>query len=112
MLRTGLLYVIAAFAEIGGCYAVWMVLKHDASSLWLGLAALLLGSFAWFLSRIDQDFAGRAFAAYGGVYVAASLVWLWLAEQQAPSRADLLGVALVLAGAVVIVVGNPQARLP
>ena len=106
MLRTGLLYAVAAFAEIGGCYAVWVVLRRDASWGWLGLGAVLLGAFAWFLAQVDQAFAGRAFAAYGGVYVAASLVWLWVAESEAPSRADVMGAGLVLAGAVVILTGG------
>ena len=109
MLRTGLLYVVAAFAEIGGCYAVWIVLRREASWAWLAVAAVLLAAFAWFLARIDQQFAGRAFAAYGGVYVAGSLAWLWAVESQAPSRSDLLGAALVLAGAAVIWAGGAKA---
>ncbi len=102
MLRTGLLYAAAAFAEIGGCFAVWAVLRRGAAWGWLLAAAGLLGGFAWLLARTDQQFAGRAYAAYGGVYVAASLLWLWAVEGDAPTRVDLLGVALILAGAAVI----------
>ena len=108
MFRTGLLYAFAAFAEIGGCYAVWMVVRRGASIGWLGVAAVLLGAFAWCLARTDQQFAGRAFAAYGGVYVAASLIWLWTVESEAPSGSDLLGAALVLAGAIIILTGTTQ----
>ena len=102
MLRTGLLYAGAAVAEIGGCYAVWAVLRRGSSWGWLMAAAGLLGSFAWLLARTDQQFAGRAYAAYGGVYVVASLVWMWAVEGGAPSRMDVLGAVLVLAGAAVI----------
>ena len=108
MFRTGLFYALAAFAEIAGCYAVWMVLRREAPVAWLVVAAMLLGAFAWFLSRTDQQFAGRTFAAYGGVYVAASVVWLWSVESETPRGTDLLGVALVLAGAGVILAGGAR----
>lgn len=92
----------AAIFEITGCYAVWAWARLGASALWLipGIASLAL--FAWLLTLVPAAFAGRAFAAYGGVYVAASLAWMWLAEGQAPDRWDGFGAALVLAGAAVI----------
>ncbi|TRW98110.1 YnfA family protein [Paracoccus sp. M683] len=73
-----------------------------ASALWLlpGLASLT--AFAWLLTLAPSDLAGRAYAAYGGVYVAASLVWLWAVEGARPDRWDLGGAVLVLAGAGVI----------
>lgn len=104
MLRTGLLYAVAALFEIAGCFAVWAVLRRDAAWGWLLAAAVLLAGFALLLARTDQHFAGRAYAAYGGVYVAASLFWLWLVEGDTPTRFDLLGAALVLAGATLILV--------
>ncbi|MBP1804723.1 YnfA family protein [Rubellimicrobium aerolatum] len=96
------LYALAAGLEIGGCFAVWAWARGGASPGWLvpGLAALL--GFAWLLTRAESGFAGRAFAAYGGVYVAASLLWLWLVEGQRPDRWDLAGGAVVLAGAALI----------
>jgi small multidrug resistance family-3 protein len=106
MLRTGLLYVVAALAEIGGCYAVWMIIKRDASRLWVFAAVLLLAIFAWLLTRTDQNFAGRAFAAYGGIYVAASLAWLCMAEGGTLTRSDMLGGTLVIIGAGVILAGG------
>ena len=66
---------------------------------------LSLAAFAWLLTRADAGFAGRAYAAYGGVYVAGSLLWLWLAEGETPSRADLLGTGLCLLGTMVILLG-------
>ena len=65
-----------------------------------GVAALIV--FALLLTRVDAPFAGRAFAAYGGVYIAASLLWLWLAEGRAPDRWELAGGAVALASAALI----------
>ena len=66
---------------------------------------LSLAAFAWALTRVDAAFAGRAYAAYGGVYIAASLLWLWLVEQTRPDRWDLVGAAICLAGAATILLG-------
>jgi small multidrug resistance family-3 protein len=95
----------AALAEIAGCFAFWAWLRLGRSAWWLvpGLAALAL--FAVLLTRAESAAAGRAYAAYGGVYVAASLLWLWGAEGVRPDRWDLLGTAVVLAGAAVILFG-------
>ncbi|MBR0651318.1 YnfA family protein [Roseomonas terrae] len=97
-----LIYTLAAIAEIGGCFAFWAVLRLGRSPWWLvpGVAALI--AFAWLLSRVDAAAAGRAFAAYGGVYIAASLVWMWLVEGVRPDRWDAIGAALCLTGAAVI----------
>jgi small multidrug resistance family-3 protein len=102
---TALIYGLAALAEIAGCFAFWAWLRLDRSPLWLipGMASLAL--FAWLLTRVEADAAGRAYAAYGGVYIAASLMWLWLVEHRAPDRWDLIGAALCLAGAAVILFG-------
>ncbi len=64
-----------------------------------------LALFAWLLTRVDADAAGRAYAAYGGVYIACSLLWLWLVEHRAPDRWDLIGAAVCLAGAAIILLG-------
>ncbi len=99
---TLLAYAGAALAEIAGCFAFWAWLRLGRSPLWLlpGLASLAL--FAWLLTRVDSPAAGRAYAAYGGVYIVASLLWLWLAEGQRPDRWDASGAALCLAGAALI----------
>ena len=99
---TLVIYSLAALAEIAGCFAFWAWLKLDRSPLWLvpGLASLAL--FAWLLTLVPSDAAGRAYAAYGGVYIAASLSWLWLIEGQRPDRFDLTGAAICLVGAAVI----------
>ena len=96
------LYLLAAVAEIAGCFAFWAWLRLGRSGLWLvpGLACLAL--FAWLLTRVEAPFAGRANAAYGGVYIAASLGWLWLAEGQRPDRWDVTGGVICLIGAAMI----------
>ena len=97
-----LIIYAAAAAEIAGCFAFWAWLRLGKSTLWLvpGLAALCF--FAYLLTKIDSLYAGRAFAAYGGVYIAASLVWLWAAEGIRPDRWDVLGAVICLVGAAVI----------
>jgi len=95
-------YPLAALCEIGGCFAFWAWLKLDRSPVWLvpGLASLI--AFAWLLTLVPSEAAGRAFAAYGGVYIVASLAWMALVEKTAPDRWDLIGGAVCLAGAAVI----------
>jgi len=99
------IYVGAAAAEIAGCFAFWAWARLDKSPLWLlpGLSALAL--FAYLLTLIDSPAAGRAYAAYGGIYIAVSLLWLWLIESMRPDRWDLLGALLCLMGATVILFG-------
>ena len=104
-MKSLILYIAAAGAEIAGCFAFWAWLKLGKSGLWLipGVAALVL--FAFLLTRIDSLFAGRAFTAYGGVYIAASLVWLWAVEGARPDRWDAIGAVICLIGAAVILFG-------
>ena len=98
-------YPLAALAEIGGCFAFWAWLKLDRSPLWLAPGVACLIVFAWLLTMVPSEAAGRAFAAYGGVYIVASLVWMGLVEKATPDRWDLIGGAVCLAGAAVILFG-------
>lgn len=104
-MHTTVLYIAAALAEIAGCYAFWAWLRLDRSLLWLVPGIMSLVLFAVLLALIESAAAGRTFAAYGGVYIVASLGWLWLFEGLRPDRWDLIGAALCLAGAVVILAG-------
>ncbi|MDB6453115.1 YnfA family protein [Falsirhodobacter sp. 20TX0035] len=99
---TGLIYAAAALAEIAGCFAFWAWLRLDRSPLWTLPGTLSLILFALLLTRVEADAAGRAYAAYGGVYIAASVLWLWLAEGARPDRWDLIGAAVCLCGAAII----------
>lgn len=99
------IYIVAAMAEIAGCFAFWAWLRLGRSVYWLLPGIMCLMVFALLLTRIDSGFAGRAYAAYGGVYIGASLVWLWLMEGQQPDNWDLLGAAICMLGATVILWG-------
>jgi small multidrug resistance family-3 protein len=98
-------YAGAAVAEIAGCFAFWGWLRLGKPAWWLlpGLASLAL--FAYLLTLVESDAAGRAYAAYGGVYIVASIVWLWVVEGSRPDRWDVLGATVCLAGAAIILFG-------
>lgn len=102
---TALVYVGAALAEIAGCFAFWSWLRLGQSIWWIVPGLVSLAAFAYLLTLAEVGFAGRTYAAYGGVYIAASLGWLWLVEGMRPDRWDVAGVAICLAGAAVIVLG-------
>lgn len=105
LLPAAILYAVAALAEIAGCFAFWAWLRLGKSVWWTlpGLISLVI--FALLLTRIDADAAGRAFAAYGGVYIAASLIWLWSVEGIRPDRWDFIGASICLVGAGLILLG-------
>ncbi|WP_332116326.1 YnfA family protein [Azorhizobium caulinodans] len=96
------LFVLAALAEIAGCFAFWHVVRAGGNPLWLAPGILSLVAFAALLTQVEADAAGRAFAAYGGIYILASLGWMWAAEGVRPDRFDALGAAICLGGACVI----------
>ncbi|MFC7378662.1 YnfA family protein [Brevundimonas sp. GCM10030266] len=97
-----LIYPLAAIAEIAGCFAFWAWLKLDRSPLWLIPGVVALIAFAWLLALVPTEAAGRAFAAYGGVYICSSLIWMALVEKTSPDRWDLIGGAVCLIGAGII----------
>lgn len=99
------LFILTALAEILGCWLVWLWLRQQASPWWLLLAAASLAMFAWLLT-LHPAATGRVYAAYGGIYVLTAMVWLWLVDGVRPGRADIAGVALMLAGAMTIVWGH------
>lgn len=105
MIRTSFIYAGAAFAEIAGCFAFWMWLRHGKPIWWIvpGIASLAL--FAFLLTLVPTQAAGRAYAAYGGAYIAASLVWLWAIEKTSPDKWDLIGATVCLVGAGIILFG-------
>lgn len=104
-MRSGLVYVLAAICEIGGCFAFWAWLRQGRSALWTIPGVLALIAFAWLLTRVEAEAAGRAFAAYGGVYILSSMVWMRTVEQVRPDRWDLIGMAVCLTGAAIILFG-------
>lgn len=101
-MKAGVVFLLAAICEIGGCFAFWSVVRLQKPVWLLVPGTLSLVAFAWLLTLAPSDAAGRAYAAYGGVYIAASLLWLVLVEGRVPDRFDLAGTALALAGTGVI----------
>jgi small multidrug resistance family-3 protein len=98
-------YIGAALAEIAGCFAFWAWLRLDRSPLWVvpGVAALCV--FAYLLTLVEAQHAGRTYAAYGGIYIASALFWLWFAEGVEPDRWDMIGAAICVSGAAIILWG-------
>jgi len=98
-------YLLASVCEIAGCFSFWAWLRLQKSPLWTIPGVLLLLAFALILTRIDTEQAGRAYAAYGAVYILSSLFWMWLVEGARPDRWDAIGATVCLAGAVIILYG-------
>lgn len=98
-----LIYIAAAIAEIAGCFAFWGWLRLDKPVWWLAPGLVSLALFALLLTKIDSAYAGRAYAAYGGVYIVSSLLWIWLVENAKPDRWDILGGVVCLIGAAIII---------
>ena len=106
-MRTFALFIATALAEIVGCYLPYLWLKQGRSAWLLVPAAASLALFAWLLT-LHETAAGRVYAAYGGVYVATAIVWLWLVDGVRPTPWDLTGSAVALAGMLIIVWGWRQ----
>lgn len=100
------IYAAAALTEIAGCFAFWSVLRLGKSHWWLLPGGISLALFAWLLTLSSADAAGRAYAAYGGIYILASLAWMVLVERVQPTRWDALGAALSVLGCIVILAGR------
>ena len=101
--KTLALFVVTAAAELAGCYLVYVWHRRSASAFTLAGAAASLALFAWLLALHPN--AGRAYAAYGGVYVACAVLWGWLVDGQRPDRWDLVGAAVSVIGMLIIVLG-------
>jgi small multidrug resistance family-3 protein len=102
------LYFLAAFFEILGCYSFWVYFKLGKSYWFLILGVFSLIAFAYALTRVNLEFAGRAYAIYGGIYIVSSLLWLYFVEKQEFNRWDLLGSFVVLIGVCIILLGNQK----
>ena len=92
-MNAAIAYPLAAVAEISGCFAIWAWWRLGASPLWL---------FGWLLAQVETSAAGRAFAAYGGIYIGASMLWMWFVEGERPDRWDFIGTSICLIGAAII----------
>jgi small multidrug resistance family-3 protein len=104
-MATYAIYALAALAEIGGCFAFWAWMRMGKPILWLAPGMVSLALFAWLLALVPSEAAGRTYAAYGGIYVVASILWLWLVEGRMPDRWDISGAAACLIGTSIILFG-------
>ena len=104
-MKSLLWYSVAAAGEIAGCFAFWAWLRLGKSPLWTLPGLLSLVVFALALTRIDAAAAGRAYAAYGGIYILSSLLWLWVVEKIRPDPWDVTGAGICFIGAAVILLG-------
>src|SRR5437868_9897618 len=102
IVRSLLLFALAALAEIGGAWLVWQGVRENRGVLWVGAGVIALGLYGFVATlQPDADF-GRILAAYGGVFVAGSLLWGMLVDGFRPDRWDLIGATICLAGVLVI----------
>jgi small multidrug resistance family-3 protein len=108
-MQTLTLFFTAALFEIAGCYAVWAWWRLGQSALWLLPGGISLALFAWTLTLVNVDFAGRAYAIYGGIYIVSSILWLWAVEGNRPDRWDMIGATICLLGAAVILMAPRSA---
>lgn len=105
ILTTAGLFVLTALAEIMGCYLPYLWLRQGRSSALLLPAAVSLAAFSWLLT-LHPTGAARTYAAYGGVYITIAILWMWLVEGLTPTRSDLIGSAISLAGMAIIIGGH------
>ncbi|MEV4296465.1 YnfA family protein [Microbispora rosea] len=102
VIRSLLLFVLAAFAEIGGAWLVWQGVREQRGLLWVGGGVIALGLYGLVATfQPDANF-GRILAAYGGVFVAGSLAWGMLVDGFRPDRWDVIGALVCLAGVLII----------
>jgi small multidrug resistance family-3 protein len=104
LIQTAALFVVTALAEIVGCFLPYLWLRKDGSIWLLVPAALSLAAFVWLLT-LHPAASGRVYAAYGGVYVAAALVWLRVVDGEKLTVFDWTGAGIAVLGMAVIVFG-------
>ena len=100
------IFFLAAFFEIFGCFTFWLYFRLERTPWWIALGVVSLVLFAYVLTKIDVENAGRVYAIYGGIYIIASLIWLVLVEKESFNRWDVIGASLAILGAFIIFIGN------
>jgi small multidrug resistance family-3 protein len=101
--RSLALFLLAALAEIGGAWLVWQGVRESRGLLWVAGGAVALAAYGLVATLQPDPHFGRLLAAYGGLFVGASLAWGVVVDGFRPDRYDLAGAALCLVGAAVIV---------
>lgn len=103
---TLLAFLGAAVAEIAGCFSFWAWIKLEKNVLWLIPGTLSLWVFAYLLTFVESEYAGRTYAAYGAIYICSSILWMWIIEKNPPDKFDIIGTAMCLLGAGVILLSS------
>ncbi len=101
-LRSIVLFVLAALAEIGGAWLVWQGVREDRGLAWIGAGVIALGCYGFIATLQPDANFGRILAAYGGVFVAGSLAWGMAVDGFIPDRWDVIGALVCLAGVAII----------
>jgi small multidrug resistance family-3 protein len=102
VVRSVLLFALAALAEIGGAWLVWQGVREHRGLIFVGAGVVALGLYGFVATFQPDPYFGRILAAYGGVFVGGSLAWGMAVDGFRPDRSDLMGAALCLAGVAVI----------
>ena len=102
VLRSAGLFLLAAVAEIGGAWLVWQGVREHRGLLFVGAGIVALGAYGFVATLQPDAHFGRILAAYGGVFVAGSLIWGVVFDRFRPDRFDVIGAALCVAGVIVI----------
>ncbi|ONI80322.1 hypothetical protein ALI22I_44020 [Saccharothrix sp. ALI-22-I] len=102
VVRSLVLFALAAFAEIGGAWLVWQGVREHRGLLWIGAGVVSLGLYGFVATLQPDAHFGRILAAYGGVFVAGSLAWGVVVDKFRPDRWDYVGAAICLVGVAVI----------
>ncbi|WP_158850870.1 YnfA family protein [Saccharothrix deserti] len=102
VVRSLVLFVLAALTEIGGAWLVWQGVREHRGLLWIGAGVLSLGLYGFVATLQPDAHFGRILAAYGGVFVAGSLAWGVIVDKFRPDRWDYVGAAICLVGVAVI----------
>ena len=105
LLRSLLLFAVAALAEIGGAWLVWQGVREHRGALWIGAGVIALGAYGFVATLQPDPSFGRILAAYGGIFVAGSLAWGVVVDRFRPDRWDIIGAVVCLVGVAVIMYG-------
>lgn len=102
LLKSIMLFVVAALAEIGGAWLIWQGVREHRGLLWIGAGVIALGLYGFVATLQPDANFGRILAAYGGVFVAGSLAWGMIVDKFRPDRWDIIGAIVCLIGVAVI----------
>ncbi|TCC25472.1 YnfA family protein [Kribbella speibonae] len=102
VLKSVVLFLLAALAEIGGAWLIWQGWREHRGLLWIAGGIVALGAYGFVATFQPDPNFGRILAAYGGIFVAGSLAWAMLVDRFKPDRYDLIGATICLLGVLVI----------